>query len=87
MENFVHEWKNDMLANMATLFWRGVLWGSGFLGNLKALDKKLDLQRTPTQIEYFSLFYIFSGIASLVLNNPLLRWPIGALLHRSVKRS
>ena len=31
-----------------TLFRREVLHSSSFLGNLKALDKKLDLQRTPT---------------------------------------
>jgi hypothetical protein len=25
VENFAHGWKNDMAANVATLFWRGVL--------------------------------------------------------------
>ena len=48
VENFKHEWKNDMDANMANLFFRGVLWRSSFLGNLKPLDNKLDLQETPT---------------------------------------
>ena len=46
VENFKHEWKNDMLANMTTFY-----WGSSpevkFLGNLKMSDKKLSLQRTP----------------------------------------
>ena len=35
--------KNDMDANVATLFRRGVLRRSNFLGDLKASDKKLDL--------------------------------------------
>ena len=43
MENFKHGWKNDMAANMATPFARGVLWRSSFLGRLKPLNKKLDL--------------------------------------------
>jgi hypothetical protein len=42
-----------MAANVATLFWRGVLRRSSFLGNLKALDKKLGLQRTLTWIKYY----------------------------------
>jgi hypothetical protein len=47
-----HGWKNDMVANMTThtsfLLGRRVFWRSNFLGNFKPLDKKLDLQRTPT---------------------------------------
>ena len=43
IENFEHEWKYDMATNMATLFARGVLRMSSFLGNLKPLDKKLDI--------------------------------------------
>jgi hypothetical protein len=52
VENFAHGWKNDMAANVATLFWRGVLQKSSFLGNLKASDKKLGLRRTLTWIKY-----------------------------------
>jgi hypothetical protein len=48
MENFKHGCKNDIAPNMATLYARGVLWRSSCLGNLKPLDKKLGLQRTPT---------------------------------------
>jgi hypothetical protein len=44
-----------MVGNVATLFPRGVLRRSSFLGNLKASDKKLGLQRTPTSIKYFLL--------------------------------
>jgi hypothetical protein len=53
VENFAHGWKNDMAANVATLFWRGVLRRSSFLGNLKASDKKLGHQRTLTWIKYY----------------------------------
>jgi hypothetical protein len=53
VENFAHGWKNDMVANVLTIFWNGVLWRSFFLGNLKALDKKLGLQRTLTWIKYY----------------------------------
>jgi hypothetical protein len=53
VENFAHGWKNDMAANVATLFWRGVLWRSSFLGNLKASDKKLGHRRTLTWIKYY----------------------------------
>ena len=35
--------KNDMVVNVVIFF-----EGGSFLGNLKASDKKLDLQRTPT---------------------------------------
>ena len=48
--------KDDMDANVVTLSGRGVLWRSSFLGNLKALDKKLDLRRIPTLIKYFIVF-------------------------------
>ena len=48
VENFVHGWQNDMVTNVATLLGRGVLWRSSFLGNLKILDKRLGLRRTPT---------------------------------------
>jgi hypothetical protein len=53
MENFAHRWKNDMATNMATLFWRGILQKSSFLGNLKALNKKLGLWRTLSWIKYY----------------------------------
>ena len=53
VKNFVHGWKNDMAANVATLFWRGVLWKLSFLGNLKASYKKLGLWRTRTWIKYY----------------------------------
>jgi hypothetical protein len=53
VENFAHGWKNDMAANVATLFWRGVLQRSSFLGNLKASDKKLGLWGTLTWIKYY----------------------------------
>lgn len=35
-------------TNMATLFASGVLQRSSFSGNLKPLDNKIDLERTPT---------------------------------------
>jgi hypothetical protein len=53
VENFAHGWNNDMVAKMATFFWRRVVWRSSFLGNLKTLDKKLGLQRTLTWIKYY----------------------------------
>ena len=40
--------KNGMAISVATYFWRGVFRRSSFLGNLKALDKKLGLRRTST---------------------------------------
>ena len=49
VKNFKDGWKNDMDANMATRFARGVLWKSRFLGNLKPLNKKLGLHITPTR--------------------------------------
>ena len=49
VENFKHELKNDMIANMTTFFFaREVPRGLSFLGNFKPSDKKLDFQRTPT---------------------------------------
>jgi hypothetical protein len=42
-----------MTANVVTLFWRGVLRRSSFLGNLKASDKKLGLWKTLTWIKYY----------------------------------
>jgi hypothetical protein len=39
---------NDMVVGVATLLAKGVLWRSGFLGNLKPAYKKLGLWRTPT---------------------------------------
>ena len=46
-ENVKYGWTNDLVANMTTFFVRGVFWRMSFLGNLKPLDKKLDLWRTP----------------------------------------
>jgi hypothetical protein len=43
VKNFKHELKNDMVANMATLFAKGVFWRSNFLSNLKPSSKKLGL--------------------------------------------
>ena len=43
VENFKHGWKYDMGVNLATLFTKGILWRSSFLGNFKPLDKKLSL--------------------------------------------
>jgi hypothetical protein len=40
--------KNDMAANMATLFAREVLHMPSFLGNREPFHKKLDLWWTPT---------------------------------------
>ena len=51
LENFKHESKNDMDANMATLFVRGALRRSSFLGNLKPLN--LNLTSKELQIETF----------------------------------
>ena len=48
VENFKHKRKIDMDVNMTTLFDRGVLRRSSFLGNLKSSVKKLDVRRTPT---------------------------------------
>ena len=45
---FEHEWKDDMAANMATLYARAILWRPSFSSNLKPLNKKLALQRIPT---------------------------------------
>lgn len=45
--NFKDGCENDMLvANISTLFARGVLKWSSLLSNLKPLDTKLNLQRT-----------------------------------------
>ena len=61
VENFVHGCKDDM----ATLWWRGVLCRSSFLGNLKTLDKKLGLWITPTWMKYYFLREIFALLFSL----------------------
>jgi hypothetical protein len=45
---FKHQWKNDMVANMATIYVGRILLRSSFLDNLKPLDKKLGLKKTPT---------------------------------------
>jgi hypothetical protein len=39
---------DDMAANVAALFGRGLFQMSSLLGNLKVLDKKLGLRRTLT---------------------------------------
>ena len=79
-----------MDAKVTTIFFKGeVLWRWSFLGNLKALDKKIDRWRTPIWIEYFYCHSIFSIIPSLASNNHVLgwnSWPTNALLHHSVKR-
>ena len=48
VENFKHGYKNDMVANMATLLLAGFLHRSRFSGNLKLSNNKLVLQRPPT---------------------------------------
>ena len=48
--------KMTWMPTWRTLFRRGVLWRSSFLGNLNSSDKKLDLWRTPTWIKYFTVF-------------------------------
>ena len=48
VHNFEHEWKNDVVVNTVTLFVRGVLWMSSFLGHLKPLNKKLNLCKILT---------------------------------------
>ena len=53
VENFAYGWKNDMATNVATFFWKGVLWRSSFMGNIKALVKKLGLQRILAWIKYY----------------------------------
>ena len=79
--------KMTWMPTSRTLFSRGVLRRSSFLGNLKALHKKLDLWRTPNKILY--CLFIFSSIPSFASNNHVLgwtSWPTGALLHRSVNQ-
>ena len=63
-----------------TLSRRLVLRRSSFLGNLKALDKKLDLRRTPTWIKYFIVFS--SSRAYPPLPQITMSW--AKLLHRPV---
>ena len=58
MKNFKHERNNDMDVNMATLFAKGVLRRLSFLGNLKPLDKKLDLWGTQTWGILLFFFYL-----------------------------
>ena len=89
LENFKYGWKHEMVANMATLFVRGILWKSHFLGNLKLLEKKLDVQRIPTWGSFFLFsifFFILSAIPTIALNNLALgwnSWPTNTLLHHS----
>ena len=69
VEIFRHEWKNDMDAIVATLFARGLLWRSSFLGNLKPSHKKLDFQRTPTWGNILNYaFTILSNIPTIASN-------------------
>ena len=81
-------WKeNDMDAIMATILARGVLWKSSFLENLKSLDMKFGLQRTPTLGVPLLLFFILFVIPTVASNNLVLGknyWLIGALLHCSL---
>ena len=55
-ENIMHGWEMTCMPMWRTHYFRGVLWRSSFLGNLKASDKKLDLRRTPTLMKYFIAF-------------------------------
>jgi hypothetical protein len=66
VENFAHGWRSDMAANVATLFWRGVLRRSSFLGNLKASDKKLGLRRTLTWIKYYPSMWCFQHFKVII---------------------
>jgi hypothetical protein len=59
--NGKHGWKNDMVANMATFFCSGSSMRSSFLGNLKPLDKKLDLHK-PIAIHNNSLYSTFREV-------------------------
>ena len=49
----------------------GGVFGSSFLGNLKASNKKLGLRRTPTWIKYFfslrDIFALFFALFSMTL--------------------
>ena len=48
--------KMTWLPTWQYIFARGVLWRSSFLGNLKPLDKKLDLWKTPTRGNFLIRF-------------------------------
>ena len=50
--------KNDVAAIMAILFAKEILHKSRFLDNCKLLDKKLNLQRTPTRNISYYHYYI-----------------------------
>ena len=56
VKNFKHVRQNDMHANMATILLPREPLEVKFLGNLKPSDKKLDMQRTPTQDIIFNCF-------------------------------
>jgi hypothetical protein len=82
VENFKNGWKYDMVANMATLFVRGVLQRSSLLGNIKPLDKKLGLRKLQLEGFYFLFFPILSTISTVASNDLVLSmnsWPTGAL--------
>ena len=52
VEIFNHGWKNDMVANMATLSAKGVSWRSSILGNLKTSYVELGLPENSNLRQY-----------------------------------
>ena len=85
VENFNGEWMNDVAPNIATPFARGVLWRLSFLDNLKPLDKKLGLQRTPYIV--FPSCPLYQSLPQMTLSWTKNSWLIDALLHRSLNQS
>jgi hypothetical protein len=69
MENFNHGWKNDMVANMATIFARGALQRSSFLGNLKPLIQETWPLENSNLMHFFYCFSILSVIPIVPSNN------------------
>ena len=90
VDNFKHGWKNDMVVIMGAHFANGILHRSSFLGNLKPLDKKLGLHRTPPRSFFDFVFGTISSIVPIVTSNNLVTgwnsWPTGALHHHSRKQ-
>ena len=88
VENFKHEWKNDMVVNMATFLAWGLLYKSNFLNNLKSSYKKLGLlENSNLRHFFFKKKTILSTILTIASNNLILdcnSWPTGAHLHHSL---
>lgn len=72
VENFKQIWKNDIVANIATFFARGIRWWSSFLGNIKSSYKKFKPLENSNFMPFFNFFCYLVAWPIMASNNLVL---------------